>query len=208
MPTPHNSAVPMPGKGFGIAILLLVVLGVALTGYQYWSATRRPVPVTPPPPPPPPPAPALVNPQDALGMPDSKRRRVDLLVYDALMPPVQKTESGMIADFGKPLRIETATAGPDRLRTLVYSGMTMSFLHKTSTGGDLPKRMVVTSKSWVVKWYLGVGAKASLVLSTLGPPKARTVTTLTYSYSLATSTTTFTVANGVVTKVEWQYDTD
>jgi hypothetical protein len=216
-PQPTN-ADPLQGKGFGLMLILLIIIGVALTGYEYWRSTQQQAP-PPPKPAPATPAPPIAvtpaNPQDALDMPAGKRQRVDLLIFDALMPPVQKTEAGVIADFGTPRRIETKSvpnahvpSKPDQLRTLVYDGMTMSFLRVTNTGGELPAGMVVTGKTWVVKWYLGVGATEKLILDTLGTPKARTAATLTYVYSLAPSTTTFHLANGTVTKVVWEYYID
>lgn len=214
MTTPDTRNAPEQSRGFWLLLVFLIIAGAAVTGYEYWQSTQPQKPPAPKPAPPPV-APAPVVPPKDVELPASRTARIDQLVYDALMPPIKKTEKDVIADFGAPMRTLTKTvpnnyapSKPDTLRTLVYPGLSVDFLTVTHTGGELPTGLTVTGKNWKVKWYLGVGTSAKTITDTLGEPKARTANTLTYEYSIAPSTVTFYLKDGVVTKVAWEYYVD
>ncbi|OPZ80946.1 MAG: hypothetical protein BWY76_03191 [bacterium ADurb.Bin429] len=147
MPTEHRAHPPNRGLWLLLAPLLLV--GAGLTISEYLRARQAaPPPPAPAPAPAPKPAPAAAKP---IPLAESISERVDLLIYDALVPPIPKTEQELIAALGAPTRTGARSvpnryvpAQPDTLRTLYYPGMSVDFLRVTNTGGEFPTGVTVT----------------------------------------------------------------
>jgi hypothetical protein len=212
MTTPDMNNAAGSNRSFWVLLTLLLLIGASITGYEYWRGRQAAVP--PPPPVIEKPAAPSTAPA-AIPLPSELRERIDLLIYDALVPPINKTEKELIAALGAPVRTTARSipnrhepSKPDTLRTLVYPGMTIDFLRVTHTGGEFPTGITVTGPKVWVKWDLNVGTTEKTVLKTLGKPKSRTATSLTYEYSIAPSTVVFHLRNGAVVKIVWAYYVD
>ncbi|HOS44456.1 MAG TPA: hypothetical protein PK794_12250 [Armatimonadota bacterium] len=211
MPTGHRAPLPNRGLWLLLAPLLLVGAGLTISEYLRARSAMPPPPPAPAPAPAPPPAPEAGKP---IPLAESITERIDLLIYDALVPPIPKTEHDLIAALGPPVRTGTRsvpnrnTANSDTLRTLYYPGMSVDFLKVSHTGGEFPTGLTVTGPKVWVKWDLNVGVAEKKVTTTLGPPRSRTDATLTYEYSVAPSTVTFHLRSGVVAKIVWSYYVD
>jgi hypothetical protein len=213
MTTPDTPGTRRSNRGLWLLLAPLVLIGAGLTISEYLRVRQAaPPPVTAPAPEPPKPKPVVAKP---IPLAESITERIDLLVYDALVPPIPKTEQEVIAALGAPARTSARSipnqyepAKPDTLRTLVYPGMTVDFLKVTHTGGEFPTGITVTGPKVWVKWDLNVGTSEKKVIDTLGQPRTRTAASLTYEYSVAPSTVTFHLQNGVVTKIVWSYYVD
>jgi len=208
MITPTGHRAHPPNRGLWLLLAPLVLLGAGLTISEYLRARNAapPLPPAPAPAPTPKPVPEAGKP---IPLAESITERVDLLIYDALVPPIPKTEKELIAALGAPARTGSRSVpnqystSADTLRTLHYLGMSVDFLKVSHTGGEVPSGITVTGPKVWVKWDLNVGVAEKKVTTTLGSPRSRTATSLTYEYSVAPSTVTFHLSNGVVTKIVW-----
>jgi hypothetical protein len=144
---------------------------------------------------------------------DIFQERIDRLIYGDVFTTFGKIESEIRSRIGPPEKIETRdipnphVAGTsDKHIKLVYKDLSIDLLRSGATGKDLLVRVILEDNSYVFSGSLKVGGNRKELEAYLGPPwKIDESGELSYGDAERNSKVTFSLAEGRIRRITWNY---